>query len=73
MNCSICDAKLEKIVFFTDSDKIGIGYYSASLRNIHLPLCPDCWTAWTKLLELLLQRFKELKKIDEDICKRFLE
>ena len=73
MKCYICDAHVEQELMVTVHDNMILGFHAVVIRNTQIVICGHCSTLWSKVLELLLMRFKEQKNIDEDICKKIVE
>lgn len=73
MHCSICDKKIDQTLIYTITDNIVLAHFSIVLKNKHNAVCFDCYSSWTKILEILFQIFKDKKQIDENLIKRILE
>lgn len=71
--CYICDCELRPEMMLTANDNLIMGLYAIVVRNTQVAICYSCFKDWNKVLELLLSRFKEQKRIDEEICKKILE
>lgn len=73
MICYICDSELEPTMIYTASDDLVLGFHAVVIKNVQFGVCSSCYKDWDRILQLLLLRFKEQKKIDNEICKRILE
>ncbi len=73
MICYICDSKLEQEMILTATDDLTLGFYTVVIKSVQFGVCSSCYKDWDRILQLLLIRFKENKKIDGGICKKIME
>jgi hypothetical protein len=71
--CYICDSEIKQEMMLNAHDNLIMGFYAIVVRNTQIAICGDCFKLWNRVLELLLSRFKEQKRIDEEICRKILE